>query len=119
MHEDLYCQRGEAENRIREQQQDLFGHQASCSKMRGNQLRLWFSSLAYVLMNELRRVGLKGTELERAQAGTIRLRLLKIGTLVTISRRRVRLAFSSVHPLQQVFIRAFEAIARAWEPAPT
>ena len=85
VHEDLYCQRGEAENQIREQQQDLFGHQASCSKMRGNQLRLWFSSLAYVLMNELRRVGLKGTELERAQAGTIRLRLLKIGTLVTIS----------------------------------
>ena len=114
LYEDEYCARGEAENRIREHQQDLFGHQLSCSKMRANQIRLWLSSLAYVLMNELRRVGLKGTELERSQARTIRLRLLKIGTLVAVSRRRIRLAFSSAHPLRSVFIRAFDAIAAMW-----
>ena len=119
LYEDFYCQRGEAENRIREHQQDLFGHQASCSTMRGNQIRLWLSSLAYTLVNELRREGLRGTELERAQAATIRSRLLKIGALVLISRRRVKLSFSSSHPMRQVFVRAFDAIATAWEPAPT
>ena len=114
LYEDLYCARGEAENRIREFQQDLFGHRASCSKMRANQIRLWLAGLAYTLMNELRRVGLKGTELERAQAATIRLRLLKVGTLITVSRRRLRLAFSSVFPLQSVFERAFDAIDASW-----
>ncbi len=77
LYEEFYCARGEMENRIKEQQLYLFADRTSSATMRANQLRLWFSSVAYVLMNELRHVALAGTELARAQCHTIRLKLLK------------------------------------------
>jgi hypothetical protein len=103
LYEQVYCARGEMENRIKEQQMDLFADRTSCHPMRANQLRLWLSSVAYVLMSELRRLGLAGTELSQAQCGTIRTRLLKIGALVKVSVRRVRLLMSSAFPLQMLF----------------
>ena len=81
--------------------------------MRANQLRLWFASMAYVLMCALRRIGLAGTELARATCGTIRLKLLKIGAQVTISVRRVKIALASSHPLQQMFALAHARLKRA------
>ena len=108
LYEQVYCARGEMENRIKEQQLDLFADRTSCHPLRANQLRLWFSSLAYVLVSELRRLALAGTELARAQCGTIRTRLLKIGALVKVSVRRVRVLLSSAFPLQAVFWRALQ-----------
>ena len=94
------------ENRIKEQQLDMFADRTSTAFMRSNQLRLWFSTLAYLLVNQLRRVALKGTELAKATCGSIRLRLLKIGTLVKVSIRRIYLSMSSAFPLQDIFITA-------------
>ena len=81
--------------------------------MRANQLRLWLSSMAYVLMCAVRRIGLAGTKLERATCGTIRLQLLKIGALVTISVRRVKVAFASACPSQAIFAIAAHRLRRA------
>lgn len=103
LYEDLYCARGEMENRIKEQQLDLFADRTSAWSMRANQTRVYFSSMAYVLMNELRRIGLRGTELARAQCGTIRTRLLKIGARVRVSVRRIRVSMSEGYPMQQLF----------------
>ncbi len=114
LYEDEYCARGEMENRIKEQQLDLFGDRASCSDMRPNQLRVWESAVAHLLMVEFRRTALAGTPLERAQTSTIRVRLLKIGALVTVSVRRVRIAFSSVFPLQSLFRTALAQVQEAW-----
>lgn len=105
LYEDLYCARGDMENRIKEQQLDMFADRTSAHTMRANQLRLWFSSVAYVLMNLLRHFGLRGTELEHAQAGTIRLKLLKLGALVRVSVRRVVLSLSAAAPVREVFHR--------------
>jgi len=110
LYEDFYCARGEAENRIKECQLDLFADRLSTESLRGNQLRLWFASAAYVLMHILRRIGLAGTALARACATTIRLRLLKIGAVVTVSVRRVKLAMSSACPNQREFIAACHAL---------
>jgi hypothetical protein len=107
LYERLYCARGEMENRIKEQQLDLFADRTSTATLRANQLRLWLSSVAYCLVNDLRRVGLRGTELAQATCGTIRTRLLKVGAVVTISVRRVRVALSSVFPLQALFERVW------------
>ena len=82
--------------------------------MRANQLRLWFSSVAYVLVESLRRVGLADTGLARAQVGTIRTRLLKLGALVTVSVRRVVIALSSVFPLQRLFAQALANLQRGY-----
>ena len=98
LYEKIYCARGEMENRIKEQQLDLFADRTSTHTLRANQLRLWLAALAYALMNELRRVGLAGTELARAQMGTIRLKLLKVGALVKLSVRRVRVSISRAWP---------------------
>ena len=106
LYEDVYCQRGEMENRLKECQGDLFADRTPAPTMRANQLRLWLSSFAYVLMCAVRRIGLVGTKLERATCGTIRLALLKIGALVTISVRRVKLAFASACPMRDVFMLA-------------
>jgi hypothetical protein len=114
LYERLYCARGDMENRIKEQQLALFADRTSTATMRANQLRLWLASLSYVLVNELRRVGLAGTSLARAQAGTIRTRLLKIGALVRISVRRVYVSLSSVFPLQRLFARALLQIQQAY-----
>lgn len=116
LYEKLYCARGDMENRIKEQQLDLFADRTSMSSMRGNQLRLWIASLAYVLVAELRRVGLAGTQLARAQAGTIRTRLFKLAGRVTISVRRVLVSFSEVFPLQELFAQALTNIRRAYPP---
>jgi Transposase DDE domain group 1 len=106
LYEHVYCQRGEMENRIKECQADLFADRTPAPTMRANQLRLWLSSFAYVLMCAVRRIGLVGTKLEVATCGTIRLQLLKIGALVTISVRRVKLAFASACPARDVFMLA-------------
>jgi len=89
------------ENRIKE----LFADRTSTRTLRGNHLRLWLSSIAYLILHDLRRLGLVGTELARAQVSTIRCRLLKIGAIVTVSVRRVYLSLSSVFPLQKLFAR--------------
>ncbi len=90
LYEELYCARGDMENRIKEQQLGLFADRTSAHTLRANQLRLWFASVAYVLLNLLRHFGLRGTEMERAQAGSLRLRLLKVAALVRVSVRRPR-----------------------------
>src|SRR5215204_4940274 len=95
LYEDLYCARGEMENRIKECQGDLFADRTSAASMRANQLRLWFASIAYVLLCALRRIGLSHTALAAATCGTIRLKLLKIGALVRLSARRVKVAMAS------------------------
>jgi len=116
LYEDLYCARGDMENRIKEQQLGLFADRTSSSHFRANQLRLWFSSVAYVLLNELRRLGLKGTELERAQCWTIRNKLLKIGALVRISVRRVWIRFASGYPYKQLVTTVLANLRRAYQP---
>jgi hypothetical protein len=113
LYEDLYCARGEMENRIKECQLDLFADRTSAATMRANQLRLWFASMAYVLMDALRRIGLEATRLANATCGTIRLKLLKIGALVRVSVRRVKIAMASAHPCQREWAIAYEALAAA------
>jgi hypothetical protein len=103
LYDEGYCARGEVENRIKEQQLDLFSDRTSCHDWWPNQFRLLLSSFAYVLLETLRALGLAGTELARAQAGTIRLKLLKIGAVVVRNTRRVRVALSSAFPLREVF----------------
>jgi len=113
LYEDFYCARGEMENRIKEAQLNLFADRLSTESFRANQLRLWLSSAAYVLMHALRRIGLVATSMARACANTIRLRLLKIGAVVTVSVRRVKLAMSEACPSQREFIAAFHALSAA------
>ena len=103
LYEQLYCARGDMENRIKEQQLGMFADRTSTATMRANQLRLWIASLAYTLVQALRRWGLQGTSLAKAQVDTIRLRLLKLSGLVKISVRRVRIALGSSYPLQELF----------------
>ena len=109
LYEKFYCARGEMENRIKEQM-CLFADRLSTSQMKSNQLRLYLSALAYTLMEALRRLGLKGTEWAQAQVDTIRLKLLKIGTIVRVSVRRVVLQFSSAYPWQETFAQVFRAL---------
>jgi len=106
LYEKSYCARGEMENRIKECQLDLFADRTSAATLKANQLRLWFASLAYVLMTALRRLALQGTELQHATAGTIRLKVLKLGALVTVSVRRIKIAIASAFPLREVFATA-------------
>jgi len=103
LYEDLYCARGDMENRIKEQQLDLFADRTSTQLMRANQIRLYFSSFAYVLLCALRRLGLQGTKLARAQCGSIRVKLLKIGARIRVSVRRIRIAFSQSYPGADLF----------------
>jgi hypothetical protein len=100
LYEKIYCARGEMENRIKECQMDLFSDRTSTATMRANQLRLWFSSMSYVLVCALRRIGLQATQFARATCGTIRLKLLKGGALVTQSVRRIKVAMASAYPWQ-------------------
>jgi hypothetical protein len=113
LYEDLYCARGEMENRIKECQLDLFADRTSAATMRANQLRLWFASMAYVLIEGLRRIGLKATRLADATCGSIRLKLLKIAALVRISVRRVKIAMASSHPRQRDWAIAYDALGVA------
>jgi hypothetical protein len=98
LYEKIYCARGEMENRLKECQADLFADRTSSATMRANQLRLWFASMAYVLLCALRRIGLRFTQFANATCGTIRLRLLKVGALITTSVRRVKIAMASAYP---------------------
>jgi hypothetical protein len=102
-----YVARGDMENRIKEQQLDLFSDRTSTGTMRANQLRLWFSSIAYVLLSTMRRVALNGTRMAKATCGTIRLKLLKIGAQITVSVRRFLVRLASACPYQDVFIQAW------------
>jgi len=103
LYEELYCARGDMENRIKENQLCLFADRTSTESLRSNQLRLWFSSAAYMLLALLRRYGLKGTPQERAQCDTIRLKLLKIGAQVCVTVRRVWVRLASSYPLKELF----------------
>jgi hypothetical protein len=109
LYEQLYCARGEMENRIKEQL-SLFADRLSTETLRANQLRLYFSSLAYVLVEALRRLGLAGTEWAEAQADTIRLKLLKIAAQVRITARRIWVRYSCAYPWQNVFAAAWTAL---------
>ena len=103
LYEDFYCARGDMENRIKEQQLGLFADRTSTAWMRSNQLRLYFSSFAYILMQTLRRLGLQGTELAQAQCDTIRLKLFKIGAQIQVSVRKVWISFSESYPYLSLF----------------
>lgn len=116
LYEKVYCARGEMENRIKEQQLDLFADRTSTHTMRANQLRLWFSSMAYVLVNRLRSVALKGTTMARATCGTIRLNLFKVAAALKISVRRVMVHLPTACPFQKIFVQAWEALHRLPRP---
>jgi Transposase DDE domain group 1 len=118
LYEDVYCQRGEMENRIKEQQLGLFADRTSCHRFVANQFRLLLSSAAYVLVQALRRTALAGTELARAQVGTIRLKLFKVAARVVVSVRRVVFHLSSGYPYQAVFREVYERL-RGVGPVPT
>ena len=106
LYEAVYCARGDMENRIKECQADLFADRTSAASMRANQLRLWFASMAYVLLCALRRIGLAYTQFAQATCGTMRLKLLKIGALVRLSVRRVTVAMASAYPYRLEFALA-------------
>jgi len=110
LYEDMYCGRGDMENRIKEQQLCLFADRTSAATMRANQLRLWFSSVAYTLMTALRRLGLKNTELAKAQCGTIRLKLLKIGAQIRVTVRRVWVSLSQSWPYRAIFAMVYQQL---------
>lgn len=118
LYETLYCVRGEMENRIKEQQLGLFADRTSTATLRANQLRLYFSSFAYVLMHGLRRLGLEGTPYAKAQCTTIRVKLLKIGTRIRITVRKVWLSFSEAYPYASDIAQILANVRRypAWAP---
>jgi hypothetical protein len=117
LYEDRYCARGEMENRIKEQQLCLFADRTSCHSMRANQLRLWLSSVAYVLLEALRERGLAGTDMARARCDTIRLKLLKIGAVVRVTVRRVWVSLSGSYPYQELFRQVLDNL-RQWPHRP-
>jgi hypothetical protein len=113
LYEETYCARGDMENRIKECQLDLLADRTSAATMRANQLRLWFASMAYVLLCALRRIALEHTQFAKATCGTIRLKLLKIGALVRISVRRIKFAMASGCPYQRDFALAHAQLVNA------
>ena len=113
LYEELYCARGDMENRIKEQQLWLFADRTSAATMRANQLRLYFAAFAGILLTILRRAGLQGTELANARFDTIRARLIKLAGRIKVSVRRVRISLSSVYPLQELFAQALTALRAA------
>jgi len=112
LYERVYCARGDMENRIKECQLDLFADRTSAATMKANQLRLWFASMAYVLLAALRRIALAHTRLERATCGTLRRKLLKIGAQVTVTVRRIRVAMASACPYAGEFALAHARLCR-------
>jgi hypothetical protein len=113
IYDEVYCARGEMENRIKEQQLGLFADRTSCHYWWANQFRLLLSASAYVLLESIRRVGLAGTELARAQVATIRLKLLKLGTVIVRNTRRIRLLFTSAYPYQSLFAIVLQRLSSA------
>lgn len=118
LYEQRYCLRGEMENRIKEQQLMLFADRTSTAWLRSNQLRLWFSSLAYVLMQTVRCRGLAGTSQAKAQCGSLRQWLLKIGALVRVTARKVWVSLSSAWPYREVFAQVYANLRRAVATCP-
>jgi hypothetical protein len=112
LYEDKYCARGDMENRIKEQQLFLFADRTSAATMRANQLRLWFSSIAYTLLQALKRLGLPGTRLAQAQCSTIRLKLLKIGAQIRITVRKVWVSLAESYPYRPIFQQVYENLSR-------
>ncbi len=113
LYEDLYCGRGEMENRIKEQQLMLFADRTSAEDMRANQIRLYLSSIGYVILSAMRRIGLADTSFERAQCSTIRLKLLKVGALVRITVRKIWISFSQSYPYREQFLKILAKIRSA------
>jgi hypothetical protein len=111
LYEELYCARGEMENRIKECQLDLFADRTASATLRANQLRLWFASMAYVLTCALRRIGLHHTQLQNATCGSLRLKLFKIGALVRTSVRRIKIAMASACPFQREWAIAYARLS--------
>jgi len=120
LYEEIYCARGDMENRIKEQQKWLFSDRTSCHYFRANRFRLFLSSVAYVLMETIRRTALCGTSLASAQCGTIREKLFKIAAVVTVSVRRILFALPSSCPVQELWLRVFDRLRfdRLWECVP-
>lgn len=108
LYEQIYCARGNMENRIKEQQLDMFADRTSSETMRANQIHLWFSALAYCLVQRLRVIGLKGTDMQSAQCGTIRNGLFKIGARISVTARKIWLHCSTAYPFKETF----EAVLR-------
>jgi len=119
LYEKRYCARGDMENRIKEQQLDLFADRTSAHTMRANQVRLYFASFAYVLMHALRRLGAEGTPFARAQCATLRLKLLKVAARVKVTTRRIRLSFSQAYPYAKTFAQVLANLQSAplWNPS--
>jgi hypothetical protein len=109
LYEDLYCARGDMENRIKEHL-SLFADRVSAETMQANQIRIYFSAIAYLLLDGFRRLALAGTDMARAQVGTIRLRLLKIGALLRITVRRIWISMAASYPHQQLFHHAWAVL---------
>jgi len=118
LYQKIYCARGDMENRIKECQGDLFADRTSSATMRANQLRLWFASMAYVLLCALRRIGLHHTVFAEATCGTIRLKLLKIGALVRVSVRRIKVAMASGCPAAAMWMLAGSRLVAAARASP-
>jgi len=118
LYETIYCARGEMENRIKECQLDLYADRTSAATMRANQSRLWFASLAYVLMEAVRRLALAGTDMANATAGSIRLKLLKLGAVVTVSVRRIKIAFATACPAKALFTTVIERLRAVRDEGP-
>jgi Transposase DDE domain group 1 len=112
LYEQEYCGRGDMENRIKEKQRMLFADRVSCGTMRANQVRLYLSTVAYILMRALREFGLQGTELAPAQCATIRVQLLKIGAVIRITVRKVWVALSEAYPFRAVFEQVWQNLQR-------
>ena len=112
LYETIYCARGEMENRIKEQQLGLFADRTSTALLRSNQIRLYFSSIGYCVLETLRRLGLAGTKMARAQCTTIRLRLLKIGARIRITARKVWISLATGYAWAGVFEQVYENLAR-------
>lgn len=119
LYEQEYCARGDMENRIKEQQLSLFADATCCETMRANQVRLYFSTVAYVVMRALREFGLKDTEMANAQCGTIRQKLFKIGAIIRVSVRRVVVSLSEAFPFQTIFTKAHENLRSLITPLVT
>jgi hypothetical protein len=112
LYEEFYCARGDMENRIKEQMM-LFADRTSSCWLRSNQIRLYFSTVAYQLMQALRRLGLAGTELAKAQCHTVRLKLLKIGALVRITVRKIWISWSAGYPYAELFRQVHRQLQQA------
>jgi hypothetical protein len=118
LYEDQYCARGEMENRIKEQQLMMFADRTSCETLRANQVRLYMSTVAYIVMRALREFGLQGTEMAQAQCNTIRVKLLKLGAVIRVSVRRVVVSLSEAFPFRDVFIKVWDNLRALTGPVP-